>query len=64
VLMRNRGRLMTRTMLLECMREFRLDLKSSIVERHVSRLRAKVDRPFEFPLIRTDRGMGYVRGIG
>jgi two-component system OmpR family response regulator len=60
VLMRNRGRLMTRTMLLECMREFRLDLKSSIVERHVSRLRAKVDRPFEFPLIRTDRGMGYV----
>ena len=60
VLMRNRGRLMTRTMLLECMREFRLDLKSSIVERHVSRLRAKVDRPFEFPLIRTDRGRGYV----
>jgi len=60
VLMRNRGRLMTHTMLLECMREFRLDPKFPIVERHVSRLRAKVDRPFEFPLIRTDRGMGYI----
>jgi two-component system, OmpR family, response regulator len=60
VLMRNRGRLMTRAMLLECMREFRFDPKSSIVERHVARLRAKVDRPFEIPLIRTEPGMGYI----
>jgi two-component system OmpR family response regulator len=60
VLMRNRGRLMTRTMLLERVWEFRFDPKSSIVETHVSRLRAKVDRPFDVPVIRTERGMGYV----
>jgi two-component system OmpR family response regulator len=60
MLMRNRGRLMTRTMLLERVWDFRFDPKSSIVETHVSRLRAKVDRPFDFPLIRTERGMGYI----
>jgi two-component system OmpR family response regulator len=60
VLMRNRGRLMTRTMLLERVWDFRFDPKSSIVETHVSRLRAKVDRPFDAPLIRTERGMGYI----
>jgi two-component system, OmpR family, response regulator len=59
-LMRNRGRLMTRTMLLERVWEFRFDPKSSIVETHVSRLRAKVDRPFDAPMIRTERGMGYI----
>jgi two-component system, OmpR family, response regulator len=60
VLMRNRGRLMTRTMLLERVWEFRFDPKSSIVETHVSRLRSKVDRPFDSPMIRTERGMGYI----
>jgi two-component system, OmpR family, response regulator len=60
VLMRNRGRLMTRTMLLERVWDFRFDPKSSIVETHVSRLRAKVDRHFDVPLIRTERGMGYI----
>jgi len=49
---------MTRTMLLERVWDFRFDPKSSIVETHVSRLRAKVDRPFDIPLIRTERGMG------
>jgi two-component system OmpR family response regulator len=47
-------------MLLERVWEFRFDPKSSIVETHVSRLRAKVDRPFEQPMIRTERGMGYI----
>ena len=60
LLARNRGRLMTRTMLLERVWDFRFDPKSSIVETHVSRLRAKVDRPFEVSLIRTERGMGYI----
>ena len=60
VLMRNCGRLMTRTMLLERVWDFRFDPKSSIVETHMSRLRAKVDRPFDVPLIRTERGMGYI----
>ena len=60
VLMRNCGRLMTRTMLLERVWDFRFDPKSSIVETHMSRLRAKVHRPFDVPLIRTERGMGYI----
>jgi two-component system OmpR family response regulator len=59
VLMRNTGRLMTRAMLLERMGEFRSDRGSSIIESRVSRLRAKVDRPFDVPLIRTGRGIGY-----
>lgn len=60
VLMRHRGKLMTRTMLLERMGVFRSGPRSSIVERYVSRLRAKVDRPFETPLIRTERSTGYI----
>jgi two-component system, OmpR family, response regulator len=60
VLMRNRGKLMTRTMLLERVWDFRFDPKTSIVETHVSRLRAKVDRPFDTPMIKTERGMGYI----
>ena len=60
VLMRNRGRLMTRTMLLERVWEFRFDPKTSTIETHMSRLRAKVDRPFDVALIRTERGMGYI----
>ena len=35
-------------------------VESSIVEIQVYRLRAKVDRPFDVPLIRTERGMGYI----
>jgi two-component system OmpR family response regulator len=50
-------------MLLERVWEFRFDPKSSIVETHVSRLRAKVDRPFEAPMIRTERGMGYILDV-
>jgi two-component system OmpR family response regulator len=59
VMMRNTGRLMTRSMLLERMGEFRSDRGSSTIESHVSRLRAKVDRPFDVPMIRTGRGIGY-----
>ena len=66
VLMRNKGRPMTRTMLLERVWDFRFDPKTSIVETHVSRLRAKIDKPFTDegaePLIRTERGAGYVIG--
>jgi len=59
VLMRNKGRILTRTMLLEKVWDFHFDPKTSIVETHISRLRAKVDRDFEKPLIRTLRGAGY-----
>jgi two-component system, OmpR family, response regulator len=63
VLMRNRGRLVTRTMLLERVWDFQFDPKTSVVETHVSRLRAKLDRPFGDAMIRTERGMGYILDV-
>lgn len=58
-LMRNEGRVVTRTMLLEKVWGFHFDPKTSVVETHVSRLRAKVDKPFGVPLLRTVRNVGY-----
>ncbi len=59
VLMRNAGRIVTKTMLLEQVWDFSFDPGTTVVETHVSRLRAKVDRPFDQPLIHTSRNMGY-----
>jgi two-component system, OmpR family, response regulator len=59
VLMRNEGRVMTRTMLLERVWDFQFDPKTSVVETHVSRLRAKIDRPFSVQLLHTIRNTGY-----
>jgi len=58
-LMRNAGRVVTRTMLLELVWDFHFDPKTNIVETHMSRLRAKVDRGFDCELIHTIRGSGY-----
>jgi two-component system, OmpR family, response regulator len=58
-LMRNSGRLMTRKMLLEQVWGFNFDPKTSIVQTFVSRLRSKIDRDFEVPLVHTVRGRGY-----
>lgn len=59
-LMRNAGRMVTRTMLLENVWEFHFDPKTNIVETHISRLRSKIDRGFGADLIETVRGSGYV----
>jgi two-component system OmpR family response regulator len=59
VLMRNRGRVVTRTMLLERVWDFHFDPRTSVVETHISRLRSKIDKPFERPLIHTIRNVGY-----
>ncbi|WP_092500070.1 winged helix-turn-helix domain-containing protein [Faunimonas pinastri] len=59
-LMRNRGRVLTRTMLLERVWNFHFDPRTNVVETHISRLRTKVDRPFKGEMIRTVRGAGYV----
>lgn len=59
VLMRNAGRIVTRTMLLERVWDFSFDPKTSVVETHISRLRAKIDKPFDTPLIHTTRNSGY-----
>jgi len=58
-LMRHAGQVVTRTMLLEHVWEFNFDPRTNIVETHVSRLRAKVDRDFDVELIHTIRGAGY-----
>ncbi|SEL63949.1 two-component system, OmpR family, response regulator [Stigmatella aurantiaca] len=58
-LLRHAGRAVTRTMLLEHVWGFHFDPKTNIVETHISRLRAKVDRGFTPELIHTLRGVGY-----
>ena len=58
-LLRRRGRVQTRTMLLEAVWDIGFDPQSNVVETHVSRLRAKVDKPFDRELIKTVRGAGY-----
>lgn len=62
--MRRPGRLVTRTMLLEQVWDMSFDPTTSVVETHISRLRSKIDKPFEDgeALIRTRRGEGYVFG--
>lgn len=59
VLLRNKRRVVSRTLLLERVWGFNFDPKSSVVETHISRLRAKVDKPFDTQLIHTIRGSGY-----
>jgi two-component system OmpR family response regulator len=58
-LMLNAGRVVTRTMLLESVWDFHFDPQTSVVESHISRLRAKVDQGFAIELIHTVRGAGY-----
>lgn len=58
-LMRNAGRVVTRTMLLEGVWDYHFDPQTNVIDVHVSRLRGKVDRGFEKPLIHTVRGAGY-----
>ena len=60
--MRRPGRLVTRTMLLEQVWDMSFDPTTSVVETHISRLRAKIDKPFGDELLRTRRGEGYVFG--
>jgi two-component system OmpR family response regulator len=50
-------------MLLERVWDFQFDPKTSVVETHMSRLRAKLDRPFDDAMIRTERGMGYILDV-
>ncbi|WP_105400815.1 MULTISPECIES: response regulator transcription factor [Neorhizobium] len=59
LLMRNEGRVLTKTMLLERIWNFNFDPQSSVVETHISRLRSKIDKPFDFPLLHTVRNTGY-----
>ena len=58
-LMRNKGQVITKTMFLREVWDFEFDLKTSIVSTNISRLRDKIDRPGDTPLIHTVRGVGY-----
>lgn len=59
-LLRNAGKVVSRTMIIEHVWEYHFDPKTNIVETRVCRLREKIDRPFPRKLIRTLRGFGYV----
>jgi two-component system, OmpR family, response regulator len=59
VLLRRKGRVQTRTMLLDAVWDIHFDPQTNVVETHISRLRAKVDKPFDVELIETLRGSGY-----
>src|SRR5208337_5575994 len=58
-LMRHAGQTVTRTMLLEGVWKYRFEPETKIIDVQMSRLRQKIDRGFEVPLIRTVRGSGY-----
>ena len=58
-LLRNAGRVVSRSMLLEAVWDYNFDPQTNIIDQHVSRLRQKIDKGFEPPLVQTVRGMGY-----
>ena len=58
-LLRRKGRVQTRTMLMEAVWDIHYDPMTNVVDTHISRLRAKVDKPFGKDLIETVRGSGY-----
>jgi heavy metal response regulator len=59
-LMRHAGQVVSRTMILEHVWDFEFDALTNVVDVHINRLRNKVDRDFDRPLIHTLRGVGYV----
>ncbi len=58
-LMRNRGKVVTRSMLLEQVWNYHFDPQTNVIDVHISRLRQKIDKAFNIPLIETVRGTGY-----
>ena len=58
-LVRNVGEVLDRTTLLKNVWDCHFDPRTNVVESHISRLRAKIDRGFEVHLIHTIRGSGY-----
>jgi two-component system, OmpR family, response regulator len=58
-LMRHAGQVVTRTMLLEGVWDYHFDPQTNVIDVHISRLRSKIDRGFDRPLLHTIRGVGY-----
>jgi len=59
-LMRHAGQVVTRTMLLEGVWDYHFDPQTNVIDVHISRLRAKIDKGFEKPMLQTVRGAGYM----
>ena len=59
-LMRHAGQVVTRTMLLENVWDYHFDPQTNVIDVHVSRLRAKIEKDFDTPILHTVRGAGYV----
>lgn len=58
-LMRHTGKVVTRTMLLEKVWDYHFDPQTNVIDVHISRLRAKIDKEFDTPMLHTVRGAGY-----
>jgi len=58
-LLRNAGRVVTRSMLLENVWDYHFDPQTNVIDVHISRLRGKIDKGFDVPLLETVRGAGY-----
>ena len=61
-LMRHAGQVVTRTMLLEHVWGYHFDPQTNVIDVHISRLRQKIDKDFDLPLLATVRGAGYRLG--
>ena len=59
-LLRNAGRIVSKTMIMEHVWDYNFDPQTNVVEARISRLRDKIDRGFDRKLIHTVRGVGYV----
>ena len=58
-LMKHAGQVVTRTMLLEKVWDYHFDPQTNVIDVHISRLRSKIDKPFDQPILHTVRGAGY-----
>jgi len=59
-IMRHKGQIVTRTMLLEHVWDYHFDPQTNVIDVHISRLRGKIDNGFDTKTIRTVRGAGYI----
>lgn len=59
-LMKHAGQVVTRTMLLENVWDYHFDPQTNVIDVHISRLRSKIDKGFDRPLLHTIRGAGYM----
>ena len=63
-LMRHAGQVVTRTMLLENVWDYHFDPQTNVIDVHISRLRGKIEKEFDSPVLHTVRGAGYMLKAG